>query len=334
MASQENRPSTECIGRLDCTRLGDPAKMFPCRAGHCNTLFHHQCVGISAKRAKEGWDCRRCTARIRRENFTAQQTIAANSTSSVNPENEDSQATIISQPRNVDRSPLEVINDQTRSTDASTRPVPGTSEVVSSNRSVDETEYYVHRLLKHRKRYGRLEYLVSWKGFPPSETTWEPELGLSNCYWKVHYYKNKHNLGPPTFPKPTDRTGASGHTESHNINNWVIPDKIMSAIHIYRDNKRTRRIPTYLIRLDGDKNYSIYRETSIYVITAHPHAYVALRDIDREYLTVADGQNLILEEDDVQEVLIELFKQPLRIIQFRGQKGIDAENMMFQFYTR
>ena len=38
-----------------------------------------------------------------------------------------------------------------------------------------ETVLSTEKILKHRKRNGKVEYLVKWLSFPKSQSTWEPE---------------------------------------------------------------------------------------------------------------------------------------------------------------
>ena len=39
----------------------------------------------------------------------------------------------------------------------------------------NETVFSAEKILKHRKRNGKVEYLVKWLSFPKSQSTWEPE---------------------------------------------------------------------------------------------------------------------------------------------------------------
>ena len=44
----------------------------------------------------------------------------------------------------------------------------------------DEEEYEVEKILDKRKHYGKIQYLIKWKGYPLSEASWESENNL-NC---------------------------------------------------------------------------------------------------------------------------------------------------------
>jgi hypothetical protein len=57
-----------------------------------------------------------------------------------------------------------------------------------------EFEYEVERILKHKKSAQGKIYLVKWKGYDESESTWEPTQNLTNCKKVLNEYKRLNNL--------------------------------------------------------------------------------------------------------------------------------------------
>ena len=58
----------------------------------------------------------------------------------------------------------------------------------------DEEEHEVEAILNHRVHRGRTQYFVAWKGWEPSENSWEPEGHLRNASRILNDYKKKHRL--------------------------------------------------------------------------------------------------------------------------------------------
>ena len=54
----------------------------------------------------------------------------------------------------------------------------------------DKEEWEVKRILQHRKRGKKTQYLVCWKGFGQEEDTWETENNLKNIKGKLKEYKS------------------------------------------------------------------------------------------------------------------------------------------------
>jgi len=56
----------------------------------------------------------------------------------------------------------------------------------------EEMEYEVEKILSKRKRYGKVEYLVQWKGYTVEEDTWEKEGNLGNTREVVEEYEKEY----------------------------------------------------------------------------------------------------------------------------------------------
>ena len=61
-----------------------------------------------------------------------------------------------------------------------------------------EEEYEVERVLDSRIHRGKLQYLGHWRGYPPSEQTWEPADHLSNARSAVQAFHHRN----PGAPRP------------------------------------------------------------------------------------------------------------------------------------
>jgi len=55
-----------------------------------------------------------------------------------------------------------------------------------------EMEYEVEKILSKRKRYGKVEYLVRWRGYMAEEDTWEKEGNLGNTREAVEDYEKEY----------------------------------------------------------------------------------------------------------------------------------------------
>ena len=50
-------------------------------------------------------------------------------------------------------------------------------------------EYAVENILSHRKRRGKTQYLVKWKGYADHENTWQSASDLENAKEILQVYK-------------------------------------------------------------------------------------------------------------------------------------------------
>ena len=57
-----------------------------------------------------------------------------------------------------------------------------------------EEEYEVETIISHKGSPGRRKYLTTWKGYPSSENTWEPESNLRHAPEILGDYKRSHSL--------------------------------------------------------------------------------------------------------------------------------------------
>jgi Chromo (CHRromatin Organisation MOdifier) domain len=55
-----------------------------------------------------------------------------------------------------------------------------------------EKEYEIEEIHNSRRRRGRLEFLIHWKGYPDEDNTWEPEKHLENAPQVVKRFYDLH----------------------------------------------------------------------------------------------------------------------------------------------
>ncbi|KXN82714.1 hypothetical protein AN958_02235, partial [Leucoagaricus sp. SymC.cos] len=55
-------------------------------------------------------------------------------------------------------------------------------------------EYKVKKIIKHRRTLQGMKYLIRWKGYSPSDNTWEWEDDLKYSGELLREYKNTNKL--------------------------------------------------------------------------------------------------------------------------------------------
>ena len=71
--------------------------------------------------------------------------------------------------------------------------------VVIDEETLQSDEFVVDELMKRRLRGGVVEFQVKWRGYPKSQSTWEPRSALEQrCNELLEAYDEEHNVAPPT----------------------------------------------------------------------------------------------------------------------------------------
>ncbi|CAL4083661.1 unnamed protein product, partial [Meganyctiphanes norvegica] len=61
----------------------------------------------------------------------------------------------------------------------------------SKHDSDDDDEYQVEHILMQRQKHGKTQFLIKWRGFDQSESTWEPEENLEGCQELLNSFHNQ-----------------------------------------------------------------------------------------------------------------------------------------------
>ena len=78
---------------------------------------------------------------------------------------------------------------------------------------VSEVSYEIEKILDERRKHGRQEYLVHWKGYPEDEATWEPDdhfddLDIITRFWKTQKKKKQQTSALTQPPRRSTRQAA------------------------------------------------------------------------------------------------------------------------------
>ena len=75
-------------------------------------------------------------------------------------------------------------------------------------------EWEIEEILASRKRRGKLEYHIQWKGYDTSERTWEPAANLKHSQELVEEFHKAH-------PKAIRSIAGIYHVDSHTFSSFL-----------------------------------------------------------------------------------------------------------------
>ncbi|KAH9451579.1 hypothetical protein MJO29_013816 [Puccinia striiformis f. sp. tritici] len=130
------------------------------------------------------------------------------------------------QPESVAKaSPGEKSNKSSKKTNGSKPPKEANSDDEEEDDDApDEEVFEVETIKSHRKKGGKLQYYVSWKGYKSDQDTWEPEKNLEEGAADIlEQYKAAHKTDLLT--KSARASGASGKSASKKSSNAAEVDK-------------------------------------------------------------------------------------------------------------
>lgn len=174
-------------------------------------------------------------------------------------------------------------------------------------KSKEKKDFYfeVESILDHRidNMTGKRDFLVRWKGYPVSASSFEPEEHLDGCYPILQEYCRLKKI---EFSTIEGIVGATKDASEETIN-WVKPSKILETYLKLKPAITPSNIPAKIL----DSMTVVKDEDTLYFVPFKGHCYVILYYGDNNLGYVADGKNQFDSHEDIAEELTEYVGIPL-----------------------
>lgn len=156
------------------------------------------------------------------------------------------------------------------------------------------------------------EFLVKWKGYPSSMSTFEPEKHLDGCLNLLQTFCEDNGLN---YSNIDGYVGATTASTSKRLNekNWVKPSEVLRTF--YHFNKGTTLITEIWNELRT--------RDSLYIVPFQSHCYVILHYSSIGLGYIADGENYYATDEKVQYALEQMTGITLVPRLFNQQTGVD-----------
>lgn len=182
----------------------------------------------------------------------------------------------------------------------------------------DETDYEIESIVGHRIRNdGTLEYRTRWVGYSQKEDSWLKESEFVYAYKTLCQYKTNKSLGAPTIPLPSDFGATAAKRWNPSI--WQNADRIINTVQGYL-RKDLRNLLQIKVFKAGDQ---LGNCDKIYLIAHEHHVLVGLYKKNRNLMTLADGGNSYIEDEEIRESLNSWIKVTIRAVRFPHQSKVD-----------
>lgn len=187
----------------------------------------------------------------------------------------------------------------------------------SKKKIIEKRNLYftVEKILDHKADQGTSrKFLIKWKNFSATESSWEPEAHLDGCLSTLQGYCEDNGI---PYSKIEGFVGAVPDSSGLNDNNWVKPSTIVSMIKYFLDQRgHSNVIPVEVWdKLSG--------EDTLYIVPLEGHCYVVLYYAKKGFGYIADGGNNFIKDRDVEEDLSQMMNLILVPRKFDQQHGVD-----------
>ena len=208
-------------------------------------------------------------------------------------------------------------------------PTPGnTSQISSSSEAIEIIEnepalpssyFFVESIEEVRYPYGKRgerEFLVRWSGY--TEGTWEREQNLDGCVGLLNSFLKTKNLRPT---KVVPRAGASLNCINE-PRNWMTSADVLNAV------KRFQNVSTYNTTLTLEEftleSFKAERDCLL-ILTHYSHFYIILKLEKPTKIFIADGNNMYMQDEEVQQEIHEILKTNVKpgVILYSQQTKVD-----------
>lgn len=182
----------------------------------------------------------------------------------------------------------------------------------------DDSEYEIEEIVGHEyDENGIIYYETKWKGYPSEQNTLELETSFVNAYKTLLSYKMNANLGEPTIKR---RKGWGAlNTLRINPSIWKGAEDIIQEVKRYLTLEHRDLLKIKVLK-QGDP---LERQDQIYLIDQGNHVLVGLHQVGENSITLADGGNAYLEDQEVRDWIKTWIQVPIRVVKFPNQTKVD-----------
>lgn len=175
--------------------------------------------------------------------------------------------------------------------------------------------FHVEKILDWRNQQGdKRQFLVKWKGFSGSQSSWEPEEHLDGCLETLQKFCEDNDL---VYSKIEGFVGASTGTTGLNEKNWIKPSTVRNTVLGILSGTDEQNIINIEV---WDK---LRDQDTLYIVPMEGHCYVVLHYARKGIGYIADGSNHFMTNPEVEKDLTEELGLILIPRQFVQQHGVD-----------